>query len=200
VCCLAAEAEKKLCARNAAFPKAQKIQFDDLETFEHTKCKPLSVSLALEEQSRRVLWFEVSQMPAKGHLAAISRKKYGPRADHRPMARELLFTRLTQLVEPRATIKSDSNPHYPKDVVRFFPEAIHKTVKGGRGAITGQGELKKQMFDPIFDINHTFAKFRADINRLFRRTWCTTKRPDRLVAHLMIYVNYHNENLHLKSR
>ena len=59
----------------------------------------------------------------------------------------------------------------------------------------GQGELKKIGFDPLFDLNHTAAMIRANINRLFRRTWCTTKRADRLEAHLELYVQYHNREL-----
>jgi len=51
------------------------IQFDDLETSEHTKCKPLSVALAVEPRSRKILAFSVSQMPSKGRLARISRRK-----------------------------------------------------------------------------------------------------------------------------
>jgi hypothetical protein len=36
---------------------------------------------------------------------------------------------------------------------------------------------------------------RANVNRMFRRTWCTTKRRDRLEAHLVLYADYHNEQL-----
>src|SRR6218665_1420281 len=44
--------------RNSAHPKAQTIEFDDLETFEHTKCKPVSVTLAVESKTRRLLGIE----------------------------------------------------------------------------------------------------------------------------------------------
>jgi len=74
------------------------IEFDDLETFEHTKCKPISVALAVEYKTRRVLAFEVARMPAKGLLAAISRKKYGFRIDDRPSAYEALFKALVPQV------------------------------------------------------------------------------------------------------
>jgi hypothetical protein len=60
------------------------VQFDDLETSEHTKCKPLSVALAVEPGTRKILGFQVSQMPPKGLLAKIARRKYGPRRDRRP--------------------------------------------------------------------------------------------------------------------
>jgi hypothetical protein len=58
--------------------------------------------------------------------------------------------------------------------------------------VTGQGELKKTTHDPLFAINHTLAMLRANINRLIRRTWCTTKKPERLIDHLWIYIRYHN--------
>ena len=36
---------------------------------------------------------------------------------------------------------------------------------------------------------------RANISRLIRKTWATTKRADRLAAHIAIYAWYHNEVL-----
>jgi len=69
--------DKLLNENKKLYPKAVHIQFDDMETFEHTKCKPLSITLAVEEKTRRILDYQVSQMPAKGLLAEISRKKYG---------------------------------------------------------------------------------------------------------------------------
>jgi hypothetical protein len=36
---------------------------------------------------------------------------------------------------------------------------------------------------------------RANVNRLFRRTWCTTKKAQALVHHLAIYADYHNSVL-----
>ena len=192
---LSHEARTKLHLYNIERPKALVIEFDDLETFEHTKCKPLSVTLAVESETRRILGFRVAQMPAKGLLAKISVKKYGKRRDFRSQERKFLFQGLKPYVHEKATIKSDSNPHYPEDVKRFFPEAKHETFLGARGSTTGQGELKKLRFDPLFSLNHTCAKLRADINRLFRKTWCTTKKPPRLADHLAIYALYHNQNL-----
>lgn len=188
-------AEYKLSTNNQKNPRLTEVEFDDLETFEHTKCKPLSVTLMVEYKTRRILGFEVSKMPAKGHLAAISRKKYGVRRDERPEAREKLFTEMRKYLDPQALIRSDSNPHYVDPVKRHFPKARHQTIKGKRGAITGQGELKKTVYDPLFSLNHTCAMLRGNINRLIRKTWCTTKRPDRLAAHIMVYSLQHNERL-----
>ncbi len=77
-------------------------------------------------------------MPAKGKLAAISRKKYGKRPDERPKARKKLFEGMKAFIHSQALIQSDQNPHYPIDVKAHFPEAQH------------QGELKKTGFDPYY--------------------------------------------------
>jgi transposase-like protein len=175
--------------------RVQNLQFDDLETFEHTKCKPLSVALAVDKEHRKILGFSVSRMPSKGHLAKIALKKYGPRRDERSRGWDDLFNFIKPLLAPELIVESDQNPHYPPVVKRWCDGAIHKTTRSRRACVTGQGELKRGGFDPLFSLNHTFAMCRANINRLFRKTWCTTKRPDRLAAHLELYAYYHNQKL-----
>lgn len=171
------------------------LQFDDLETIEHTKLKPLSITLAVEKDSRFIVGFEVSRMAAKGLLAQKSIKKYGPRKDERASSRDRLFRRIKNQISTHAIIESDENPHYQESIKTHFPNSTYKTTKGQRGCITAQGELKKIAFDPLFSLNHTCAMLRANINRLFRKTWCTTKKIQPLIDHLEIYMKYHNQIL-----
>lgn len=175
--------------------KFSDLQFDEMETSERSKCLPLSIPLMVENPTRRILGYRVCSMPAKGKLVAISLKKYGPRKDDRPVAARSLFDELAPFIDPQAQVLSDENPRYPEWIKRSLPSVTHRTVKGRRGAVVGQGELKKIGFDPLFSLNHTCAMLRANINRLFRRTWCTTKRPDRLADHIAIYIDYHNSEL-----
>lgn len=192
---LGSQSRDTLHIGNALSPKAQILEFDDLETFEHTKCKPLSVTLAVEHKTRRILGFQVARMNAKGLLAEKARKKYGLRKDERTQKRRELFQEIGFYIEKGALIKSDSNPHYVQDVIEFFPGSEHQRFLGKRGAVTGQGELKKVKFDPLFSLNHTCAMLRANISRLIRKTWCTTKDARRLNDHLAIYALYHNQHL-----
>jgi len=171
------------------------VQFDDLETLEHTKLKPLSVALAVDPNTRKILGFHVSRMPAKGLLSKKSIQKYGPRKDERNRGWNHLLKNLVPIVAADADFLSDQNPHYPQVLNQYFPSAKHVTTPGGRGAITGQGELKKLSFDPLFALNHTCAMMRANMSRLLRRTWCTTKTLQGLQDHLAIYVDYHNRIL-----
>lgn len=185
----------RLKQMNFTYEKCLEIQFDDVETFEHTKCKPLSICLAVENKTRRILGFEVSPMPAKGALSKIAKKKYGIRQDLRACGRKKLFKEIKPLIHEKVLITSDENPHYPNDVKQHFPLSTHSRVKGKRGCITGQGELKKVGYDPLFSLNHTAAMLRANINRLIRKTWCTTKKAERLTLHLALYATYHNNKL-----
>ena len=167
------------------------LQFDEMETFEHTKLKPLSLPLVVTKK-REILAFRVASMPAKGLLSSKSLKKYGPRKDRRAYAMRSMLRAIKPFVSEESLFESDQNPTYPNLLKEVFPNARHVTTPGGRGCIVGQGELKKLTWDPLFSLNHTAAMKRANINRLFRRTWCTTKKPRRLIDHLSIYVWYHN--------
>jgi transposase-like protein len=171
------------------------IQFDEMETFERSKCLPLSLPLVVENKTRLVLGFRVSSMPAKGPLAETSRRKYGYRIDERPKAADALFTEIKPYLSPTLEISSDQNPKYPSWIRPHFPNARHRKFKGRRGCVTGQGELKAGGFDPLFSLNHTAAQLRAHVSRLFRRTWNTTKKKEHLAAHIAIYVQTHNQRI-----
>ncbi len=171
------------------------VQFDDLETYIHTKCKPVTVPAVVDKHTQRVIGFGVAQIPAKGPLAAVSRAKYGYRADKSRAERRALFESLTPHIAPDATFESDQHMHYPYLVKQHFPNANHITYKSRRATTTGLGELKKVGFDNLFAINHTFAMFRANVNRLIRKTWCSTKRQDRLEDHIAIFISVFNAGL-----
>ena len=174
--------------------KISEVIFDEMETFERSKMLPVSIALAVTKD-REILFTEVAQMPAKGLLAAKSRKKYGHRADGRPKALRAMFESLKTVTSPNALFKSDQNPSYPAPLFAGFPDCRHETTKGGRSCVVGQGELKKLVWDPIFSLNHTAAMLRANMNRLFRKTWCTTKNLQGLRDHLDLYTEFHNGTL-----
>lgn len=171
------------------------MQFDDLITAEHTKLKPLSVSLAVDKDTRKILAVEVCQIPSFGHLAEKARKKYRNRQCFHVESLNRLLSNLKEIISQNARIESDEHPHYPDLIKKYFKDAKHIRYKGGRGAVVGQGELKKLQFDPLFTLNHSCAILRANVNRLIRKTWCTTKNPQMLKDHLDIFIDYYNRIL-----
>ena len=175
--------------------KIEHIQFDDLETSEHTKLKPVSVSIAVDVQSRMILGAFASQIPAKGHLAVTSRHKYGYRKSHHKEGLKALFKQISPTFKVSMRFDSDSHTLYPEFVKKYAQKADHFRFKGGRGCVVGQGELKKLHRDPLFCINHTCAMLRDNLKRLSRKTWCTTKKIEMLQKHLNIYLWYHNKEI-----
>ncbi|MFP5385363.1 MAG: hypothetical protein ACLGHN_04750 [Bacteriovoracia bacterium] len=171
------------------------IQIDDLITKENSKLKPLSVSIAVDEDRRTILALEVSKIPAFGHLSNLALKKYGHRKDELFEGLTRLFQKITPIVSPEVLVKSDEHQRYPGFVSAYLPKAKHLTFKSERGCVAGQGELKKVQFDPLFIVNHTCALLRANVNRLIRKTWCTTKDPERLKDHLDIFIYFYNQML-----
>ena len=167
------------------------VQFDEMETFIHSKCKPVSIALAVNRGTRSVVHAEAVSMPAKGMLAKISRVRYGPRADHRPHAMRHMMEAIKRTYPDCLQFMSDKKSTYPRYVRDYFPEAKHETTKGQRGCVVGQGELKACTFDPLFTLNHTAAMIRDNLKTMARRTWCTAKRLDRLQDLLDLYVRFH---------
>jgi hypothetical protein len=176
------------------------VQFDELESFIHTKLKPVTIPIAVEKKTRRVLAVGIGNIGAKGHLKSMSLKKYGPRPSERKSSLVKLMKSLQTCVSENVTFGTDRAPLYPKLIREYFPKASHKTCKGARGAVAGLGELKKITFDPLFTLNHTYAMFRDNLKTLSRRTWATAKRKDRLLHLINIYGWFHNLWLNRKKK
>jgi transposase-like protein len=185
-------AENNLSVYRESRGKVETVLIDEMESFEHTKCKPLTIPIAVEDKSRKILSLGVGKIAAKGHLAAISRRKYGLRLCERSKTLAKVFQELKACVAEDALFKSDESHHYPRPIQTHFPKARHISYKGRRSAPIGQGELKRGGWDPLFFLNHTYAMCRDNLKTLTRRTWCTAKRPDRLESLLYIYAYFHN--------
>ena len=173
----------------------QKLQLDDLITSHHTKLKPVSVSMVVTKKKRKILAVKVSEIPAFGHLSKVSVRKYGKRANELPKKLDSLFENLAKHLPPDGHIDSDEHKLYPDIIKKYLPKWHHHQFKSNEAAVAGQGELKRKINDPLFPINHTLAMLRANMNRLFRRTWCTTKNLNFLEYHLWIYIGFHNNYL-----
>ena len=185
-------AEQNLKIYRKSRKEVENLVFDELETFEHSKCKPLTVPIAVEDKSRKILAISVGQIAAKGHLSRIALKKYGYRKCHRKKVLHDIFSDLKYCCTSKLTIKSDQSHHYPKMVRQYFKNAKYIRYKGRRGCIVGQGELKRGGFDPLFSLNHSYAMFRDNLKTLSRRTWCTAKRLEGLRHLLFMYAWFHN--------
>jgi hypothetical protein len=163
-------AQHNLEVYRATREKVTRLDFDELESFEHTKCKPLTAAIAVEDGSRKILSISLGRIPAKGPLAALSRKKYGPRPCERKKCLTKMFQDLEVCLAPNGLVKTDQSKSYPPFIRKYLTGWQHEATPGRRGCIVGQGELKEGAWDPLFSLNHTYAMIRDGLKRLARRT------------------------------
>jgi transposase-like protein len=170
--------------------KTSFVQFDEVETFEHTKLKPLSVTVAVRAKTGEIIEAQVGTMQCKGHLAEIAQTKYGPRDDTRDAARIEVLKKIRACSRDRLTIASDELPVYGSMVKALVPHADHQAFKAAKAdPMSGN---RRNVKDRLFAVNLVAAKFRHDLSRMARRTWVTTKLLKRLQAHLDLYIAYNN--------
>lgn len=181
--------------QNLSNYKASEVQFDDLITSVHTKLKPLAISVVIDSKERIILGGLVSEIPAFGKIAEISRRKYGHRQNLHTKNLDLLLERLKNVIAADAIFSTDEHRRYPELIQKHYSKSRHLTYKGVRASVAGFGELKSKRYDPLFYINQILAMFRANINRLFRRSWNTTKKENHLQDHVDIFIDYFNEVL-----
>lgn len=168
------------------------VQFDEMFSYEHTRLKPLSIPVMVDSHTRQIIDFDVAQVPASGHQAEKSRKKYGKRDDMSVQCRDEMFQRLLTVLSPQVEISTDQHLHYRLLIKQHFPQATHRAHKSIRAAVVGQGELKRSAQDPLFRINHALTMLRDNIKRLTRRSWCNTKVQERLADLIAIFVDFLN--------
>lgn len=167
------------------------LQFDEMETIHHTKCKPLSICVMVNDRYE-VLSAEVAEMPSKGRLASFSKNRYGSRKDEREVVMERSFQDLkNKLHVSPILVRSDAKSSYKKFVEKYFPEAdyeVHSREQKARLQERLHEKKHKKKFDPLFALNQRCAKLRSQIKRLTRRSWCTTKKKENLQGHLDLYI------------
>lgn len=195
-----ARCSQKILLHKMSQHKIEEIQFDDLIASIHTKLKPVSISVVIDPFQRVILGAKVSEIPAFGKIAAISRRKYGRRQNLHPKTLDQLLSSLQKNIALNCLFKTDEHKKYPELIRKNYPKSRHLTFKGEKATVAGFGEMKLRTFDPLFQINQILAMLRANINRLLRRSWNTSKTQNALQDHLDIFVDYFNEVLRLNVK
>lgn len=169
------------------------FQFDEIETFEHHRTlKPLTVGLLVSGDSGFLVETAVGRLRSRAGASEKSRKRrevFEAREGRRPNeSRAVVRACLGRLGEGGPwDLVTDKKPLYGRVVGEILREdpalGVHWTVSG-RGS--------KGPTSPLFWVNHTAAKVRYGMARLIRRSWCASKKRERLRMHLAIYWMWHN--------
>ena len=132
---------------------SNEFYFDELITYEHTRCKPLAVCVVTNER-REILSFSVSAMPAIGkHLKQIALRKYGKRPNLRTKGIKQCLAEIGGSATVNSVFHTDEEHSYTRILKRKFPESKHYRYPSKRAVIAGQGELKDAFPDQPYVCN-----------------------------------------------
>ena len=183
--------EKLLC---------EEVQFDEMESFEHTRLKPLSIALAVSGDGKRILDAQVGVLHYKGPLASLAMRKYGPRIDTSREARARTLKSIERVVSKKGALNviTDAKPQYRSELDYMFQGKLifnHVTVSNEDNQVrhATNPTLRKNVGDLMFWLNHIAARIRHDLSRMMRKVWTTTKILERLQAHLNLFIAYYND-------
>ncbi len=172
--------------------RASLIQFDEMQTFLHTRLKPVTVAVAATGGGE-IVAVDVAPISPFGSMVHRARRKYPEWRDGRRAAQESVLREVGRCAEPGAEIRTDASRHYRPLVERHAPGArlVQHISPGNRDH--HEENPASGGHDPMFALNHLFATLRQDLSRLGRSTWATTKSLEGLLNHLMLYVAWRNE-------
>ena len=157
------------------------ILFDEMQSFEHSAAKQLTIAVAVRHKTGQILSIKVGKMTTKGYLAAAGRA-YGWGPNESPLCCLAALGQAGLAAKPACSVACDAGGWgYPGYIKAKIP---HAEIKRHPRLPVG--------FDPLFKLNHVCAKIRADVSRLARKTWATTKARERLQDALDLYVAWNN--------
>ena len=168
-------------------------QFDEMLTFEHTRLKPISIALAVQKPDSKLISIQVAQSHYQGVLSSVAIRKYGLREDQSPVARSRVLTTLQSQITGSCTLVTDAKPVYRTEVASHVPGATLVQIKNRGSRLQRLLKAKRRnLKDPMFELNLVAAKIRHDLSRMARKVWVTTKCQDRLQKHLMLFLASQN--------
>jgi hypothetical protein len=165
------------------------VHLDEMETFEHSKLKPVTIALAVHGRTGAILATAVEPMHYKGKLAPVAFQKYGPRPDRSGLAVTRVLETVAKVSFPKLVLVTDESPKYPARIRKALPSATHRAV---RRVPPPLAQKRRNTDDPLWALNVTAAKLRNDLSRLSRKTWVTTKKRSALAQRIALYTAWHN--------
>lgn len=156
------------------------IQFDEMETFEHTRKKPLGIEVSIRPKNGQILSAKVCRIPIKALTIAKSEAvKYNKKTDRKEAFYKMIAETKQCLDEGYSVLSCDGNRESIRMAKIMCPKSLIETHVND--------------YAGMWRLNHTFAKLRHHLSRLKRKTWATTKAKEFLQMHLDLFIAYQNK-------
>jgi len=155
------------------------IQFDSLETFEHTKRRPLGIHISIRAKTGELISAKVHKTDIRALSVSQEKiKEWNSQTNQMQSLSEMLLETKKVFNRINTTIACDG----------YRPQ-INLTKE-----ICDESFVNVSILPENKKIDLTFRKLRNDISRLSRKSLCSTKKAERLQNHLDLYINYNNQN------
>ena len=153
------------------------VQFDQLETYEHTRRKPVGIQVSVRCKTKEIISARVGYIPIRALTVskAYSREWNSKITDSR--TKEMLIRTKAVLNKKGALISCDRENRQVNLLKQLCTEP-HITL--------APSPAENKVIDRVF------RRMRQDISRLGRKTLSTTKDISELQKHLDLYTDYHN--------
>lgn len=189
------QAHEKLIKETNYFWGAR-FSFDEMESKIGSKYYPVSIAIAVNEDSGRIIDIQVARMPLKGRVLEAAQREgetIPKQVDQRDFARTNVLTAVSIVSNGRAEIITDGLPAYKSIISQTNKESTH--LIASRIASDEGGHDN----DPMFWLNHVCARIRADMARMGRRSWTFSRSLKALQAHLDMFMEFFNRRVYKAS-
>lgn len=154
------------------------IQFDQLETYEHTKRKPVGIQISIRHKTGEIVSAKAGYIPIRALSVSKSYSTEWNKMANQSNHTEKMLQETKKALNPKgSTITCDG---YRPQI-----KLLKKTCR--ESYVTIQPSVKEHK-----KIDRVFRRIRQDVSRLGRKTLSTTKRLEQLQNHLDLYTDYHN--------
>lgn len=176
-----------------ALPNARAYLLDEEETYEQKSIRTLTIPILIEKDSWFIVATDVAPIRRLARKGTVRRRrqdaeerKHGKRPDEsRAAVANVLRTLARVSAGQKIELITDQKSSYATVAKRVLAEGLshHQRVSS---------RLPRNQYNPLFAINTTNAMTRDHLARLRRRSWCVSKKRDRLHAHLALFTAYRN--------
>ena len=154
------------------------VQFDQLESYEHSRKKPVGIQISIRWKTGEIVSAKVGYIPIRAlTISKQQSKEWNIKARKSQHTLAMILETKKALNKNGATISCDRE----RKQVSLLKDFCHEDFISLQPS---SQENKK--------IDRAFRRLRNDVSRLNRKTICTTKDITRLQDHLDLYTDYHN--------
>ena len=158
--------------------KTAYMQFDQMETFEHSKERPVGIQIAIRWKTGEI----ISAKAGYTNLRALSVSKSKIQNWNKKFASN---KNLVKMIKESKKALNKTQSTISCDGYRPQIKLVKNLIKDSNTAIQESKATNKK-------IDRVFRKMRQDISRPDRKSLSTTKSIENLQSHLDLYIDYNN--------